>query len=144
MLTLQCKMQPDYIKLPERKYMVSVGIFQESLFVWVVTVLPIRCRAGLGTILQEVFVEMRTFLCRNYRLGSAFQDTVKKEKQYDKMMTLLTGLHYYCQYHKQKQGLLETFKALDINGLLPPKVTGTRWLPHVSRGINSSRENNPT
>ncbi|MES9883985.1 MAG: hypothetical protein ABW185_24325 [Sedimenticola sp.] len=34
-------------------------------------------------------------------------------------------------------GLLETIKAMEIKGLLPPKVTGTRWLPHLYRAINS-------
>ena len=27
------------------------------------------------------------------------------------------------------------FEALEIKGILPPKVTGTRWLPHLQRGI---------
>ena len=58
-------------------------------------------------------------------------------------MTLLIGVHYFYQYHKQKQGLLAAFKAMNIKGILPPKVTGTRWLPHITRAISSLRRNYP-
>lgn len=37
--------------------------------------------------------------------------------------------------HKQKQGLMEAIFALG-DGLIPGKVTGTRWLPHLWRGIS--------
>ena len=39
--------------------------------------------------------------------------------------------------YKQKKGLEEAMATLGINGLLPPKATGTRWLPHLSRGITA-------
>lgn len=38
---------------------------------------------------------------------------------------------------KQHRGLLDAIAALDIKGVLPTKVTGTRWLPHLSRGIHN-------
>ena len=81
---------------------------------------------GLSTRLRQVFPEMMQIHCLNHRLELAFRDVMKTNKQYEKLMTLLTGLHYFYQYHKQKQGLLETFKAVDIKGVLPAKVIGTR------------------
>lgn len=39
--------------------------------------------------------------------------------------------------HRHKRGLLDAIAALDIKGVLPTKVTGTRWLPHLSRGIHN-------
>ena len=57
-------------------------------------------------------------------------------------MTLLIGLHYfYKKSYNNKRGLLNTFKALNVTGILPPKVTGTRWLPHLSRGLESLLRN---
>lgn len=40
-------------------------------------------------------------------------------------------------YHINKRGLLDTFTAIDIKGVLPTKVTGTRRLPLLSRAIEN-------
>ena len=76
--------------------------------------------------------------CLAHRLELSFRDVLKNNKLYEKLMTLLIGLHYfYMKYYKNKSGLQSTIKALNIKGCLPPKMTGTRWLPHLSRGIDS-------
>lgn len=94
-------------------------------------------KAGLAALLrQNVNSEMVNNHCFAHRLELAFRDVLKKYKLYDKVMTLLIGLHYfYIKQYKNKKGLLDAIKVLDIKGVLPPKVTGTRWLAHLSRGI---------
>ncbi|KAL5007366.1 hypothetical protein ScPMuIL_003785 [Solemya velum] len=94
-------------------------------------------RAGLSTLLRkDINEELVNVHCFAHRLELAFRDVVKKNKLYDKLMTLLIGLHYfYTKQYKNKHGLLHTIETLNINGILPPKVTGTRWLGHLSRGI---------
>ncbi|VDI01683.1 Hypothetical predicted protein [Mytilus galloprovincialis] len=94
-------------------------------------------RSGLATLLrQEVNDEIINVHCFAHRLELAFRDVLKKEKKYDKLMTLLIGLYYfYMKSYKSKKGLLDTMKALNVDGILPAKVTGTRWLPHLTRAI---------
>ncbi|XP_052222721.1 zinc finger protein 862-like [Dreissena polymorpha] len=93
-------------------------------------------RSGLATLLRNDCEDFVNIHCLCHRLELAFRDVVKKVKVYDKLMTLLIGLHYfYKKSHKNKTGLLNAFKALAIKGILPPKVTGTRWLPHLNNGL---------
>lgn len=96
-------------------------------------------RSGLSTLLREhVNKEMINVHCFAHRLELAFRDVLKKNKHYNKLMTLLIGLHYfYKKQYKNKQGLLNTMAVMKVNGLLPPKVTGTRWMAHLWRGIQA-------
>lgn len=94
-------------------------------------------KSGLAALLKEdVNSELVNVHCFAHRLELAFRDVFKKNRTYDKLMTLLIGLYYfYYKSYKNKKGLLESMKALDVDGVMPQKVTGTRWLPHLSRGI---------
>lgn len=93
-------------------------------------------RTGLSTLLREqVNPEMINIHCLCHRLELAFRDVVKKSKLYDKLMTLLIGLYYfYKKSYKNKQGLKTSIEAMK-KGVFPTKVTGTRWLPHLYRGM---------
>lgn len=96
-------------------------------------------RSGLATLLrQDINDEIINVHCFAHRLELAFRDVLKKtQKLYDKLMTLLIGLYYfYMKSYKIKKGLLDTIKVLEIDGILPAKVTGTRWLPHLTRAID--------
>lgn len=94
----------------------------------------------LALIKKDLNGEFFNVHCLCHRLELAFRDVLKKFKLYDKLMTLLIGLYYfYKKSHNNKKGLLNTFSALEIKGILPPRVTGTRWLPHLSRGLVSLR-----
>lgn len=96
--------------------------------------------SGLATLLkEEIGGEFVNIHCMCHRLELAVRDVFKTSKLYEKLMTLMIGLHYfYCKNnYKNKSGLLRTMSALQMNGLLPPKVTGTRWLAHTYHGINS-------
>ena len=48
-------------------------------------------------------------------------------------MVLLLGLYYLYKKKspKQKKALKRCFKVLNINQILPKRVVGTRWLPHL-------------
>ena len=68
-----------------------------------------------------------------------FRDSLKTSSSslYEKLMTLLLGLYYlYKKSPKQKKSPKRSFKALKMNQILPSRVGGTRWLPHVQRAIN--------
>lgn len=53
------------------------------------------------------------------------------------MMTLFIGLYYfYKKSYLNKKGLKNAIKAVG-KGVMPPKVTGTRWLPHLYRCIEA-------
>lgn len=95
-------------------------------------------KGGLVTLIkQEINAELVGVHCFAHRLELSFRDVLKKNKYYDKLMTLLIGLYYfYYKSYKNKKGLLESMKALKVDGVLPQKVTGTRWLPHLSRGLD--------
>ncbi|XP_053385072.1 zinc finger protein 862-like [Mercenaria mercenaria] len=96
-------------------------------------------KTGLATLLrQDVNPEMVNIHCLCHRLELSFRDVVKGSKLYDKLMTLLVGLHYfYKKQYKNKKGLLSAMDASSVKGVLPPRVTGTRWLPHLTQGITS-------
>ena len=96
----------------------------------------------LALIKKDLNGEFFNVHCLCHRLELAFRDVFKKFKLYDKLMTLLIGLYYfYKKSYNNKKGLLNTFSALEIKGILPPRVTGTRWLPHLSRGLVSLLRN---
>ena len=99
----------------------------------------IGVRGGLSTLLrQNINHKMVNVHCFAHRLELAFRDVFKKHKLYDKLMTLLIGIHFFYKIqYKNKKGLLESINMLGIKGVLPPKVTGTRWLPHLSRGVTA-------
>lgn len=94
-------------------------------------------KGGLATLLrQNINSELVNIHCFAHRLELAFRDVLRKNKLYDKLMTLLIGLYYfYKKSHKNKQKLLETISITKTKGVIPGKVTGTRWLPHLSRSI---------
>jgi len=100
-------------------------------------------RNGLAAKLRDDIGEHFTNIhCFNHRLELAWKHSVKQMKVYEKLMTLLTGLwKFYHKQHKNKRGLQNTFKAFNMPCLVPPKVTGTRWLPHLSGGVRSLLRN---
>ena len=94
-------------------------------------------KTGVGKRLQENHPELVLVKCLAHRLESSFKDAMKKTPIYDKLQTLLLGLYYmYKRSPKERQRLMKTFSALEMSPLLPPRIGGTRWLPHVDHAIN--------
>ena len=97
-------------------------------------------RTGLAARLQENWPHIIVTHCLAHRLELAFRDSLKNTSSslYDKLMTLLLGLYYlYKKSPKQKKSLKRAFKALKMNQILPSRVGGTLWLPHVERAIDA-------
>ncbi|XP_056000656.1 zinc finger protein 862-like [Ostrea edulis] len=96
-------------------------------------------KGGLSALLKNnINDELVNVHCFAHRLELAFRDVLKKSKLYDRLMTLLIGLYYfYTKQYKNKRGLLDAIRALNVKGVVPTKVTGTRWLAHLFRGMNN-------
>ena len=95
---------------------------------------------GMCALLKRDHPEVMSVHCLNHRLELAFKDAIKVrvKAKYDRLLTLLLGLHYlYEKSYKMKTGLQEAFIAVQCKGLLIPKATGTRWLPHTARAITA-------
>lgn len=51
-------------------------------------------------------------------------------------MVLLLGLYYlYRKSPKLKNGLKDSFESLHQKQILPTRVGGTRWVPHLYKAI---------
>lgn len=97
-------------------------------------------RTGLAARMKQTWPHLVVTHCLAHRLELTFRDTLKtsSSSHYDKLMTLLLGLYYlYKKSSKQKKSLKRSFKALKMNQILPSRVGGTRWLPHVERAISA-------
>ncbi|XP_033726657.1 zinc finger protein 862-like [Pecten maximus] len=96
-------------------------------------------KSGLAQLLrQDINPEMINIHCFAHRLELSFRDVMKKQNLYDKVMTLLIGIYYhYTKQYKNKSGLRNAISCLHIKGVMPTKVTGTRWMAHLSRGIDA-------
>jgi hypothetical protein len=91
-------------------------------------------KSGLAALLRKKWPHIIVTHCLAHRLELAFKDTIKicTKTLYDKLMVLLLGLYYlYKKSPKQKKALKRCFKVLNINQILPKRVGGTRWLPHL-------------
>lgn len=82
-------------------------------------------KGGLATLLrQDINSELVNVHCLAHHLELAFRDVLKKNKIYDKIMTLMVGLYYfYKKSYNNKKSLLNSIKVCQIDGLMPPKVT---------------------
>ncbi|XP_060551246.1 E3 SUMO-protein ligase KIAA1586-like [Ruditapes philippinarum] len=95
-------------------------------------------KSGLVALLRKTHPHIVTVHCLAHRLELAFKDTIKKFPPYEKMMTLLLGLYYlYRKSPKLKMGLKRSFEAYEMKMLLPTRVGGTRWLPHLTLAIRN-------
>ncbi|XP_076079341.1 zinc finger protein 862-like [Mytilus galloprovincialis] len=97
-------------------------------------------RSGVAAHLREENPEIVIIHCLAHRLELAFKDAIKQigNRLYEKTTTLLLGLYYfYRKGPKQKKMLKKTFKLLAMSRIMPTRIGGTRWLPHMQRAIGS-------
>jgi hypothetical protein len=95
-------------------------------------------KSGLATLLKTNCPHLVVTHCLAHRLELAFKDSVKvqSKKNYDQTITLLLGLYYiYRKSPKSKKSLFRTFNSLEMKPIMPTRIGGTRWLPHVERAI---------
>ncbi|XP_060584340.1 E3 SUMO-protein ligase KIAA1586-like isoform X2 [Ruditapes philippinarum] len=92
---------------------------------------------GVAAFVRQQNRETLVMHCMAHRVELAYKDAVKKLKLYDKAVTLLLGLYYlYRKSPKMKQELKRSFSILDKRVVLPTRIGGTRWLPHIYRAIS--------
>lgn len=121
------------------KFFYVQNTLKHVIYIIICFVLILGNKTGLATRLREKWPHLVTNHCLAHRLELAFKDSLKStfKALYEKLMTLLLGLYYlYRKSPKQKKALKRFFKILNINQILPSRVGGTRWLPHVARAIN--------
>lgn len=84
-------------------------------------------KGGLAALLREnVHSEILNVHCFAHRLELTFRDVLK-----NKLYEILIGLYYFYMKSYNKKA------AVVGEGVLPTKITGTRWLPHLSRGLQN-------
>ncbi|CAG2231771.1 unnamed protein product [Mytilus edulis] len=94
-------------------------------------------RNGVAALMKRENPEIVVTHCLAHRVELSFKDDIKSSKLYDKTITLLLGLYYlYRRGPKQKKALKRAFSALNMTKILPTRVGGTRWMPHMLRAIN--------
>lgn len=97
-------------------------------------------RNGVAAHIKKEHPEIVIIHCLAHRLELAFKDATKNigSKLYEKTTTLLLGLYYfYRKGPKQKKMLKKTFRVLCMDRILPTRIGGTRWLPHMQKAIES-------
>jgi len=75
--------------------------------------------------------------CMAHRLELAFSDAVRKNVMAKKVEDLLSGL--YTLYRKSgvnRASLKQHFRELHMKALMPTRVGGTRWLPHLLKALD--------
>ncbi|XP_062585604.1 zinc finger protein 862-like [Saccostrea cucullata] len=93
---------------------------------------------GLVTLLKKDHPEMIAVHCLAHRLELAFKDTFKADKLFVKLTTLLLGLFYfYKNSPKQRKNLRKCMEVINISGTLPHRVSGSRWMPHMKKALQT-------
>ena len=75
--------------------------------------------------------------CLAHKLELAFSDGIKKSVMVRKVEDLLSGL--YTLYHKSgvnRANLKHHFRELQMKALMPTRIGGTRWLPHLFTALD--------
>lgn len=76
--------------------------------------------------------------CTNHRLELAYRDACSKVPLYNKMSDLMLSLYYfYRNSPANRSGLRNSFLGRNETPLVPTRVAGTRWLPHMARGLKN-------
>ncbi|CAL9685344.1 unnamed protein product [Knipowitschia caucasica] len=75
--------------------------------------------------------------CMAHKLELSFSDGIRKNVMVRKVEDLLSGL--YTLYHKSgvnRASLKEHFRELHMKALMPTRIGGTRWLPHLFNALD--------
>jgi hypothetical protein len=71
---------------------------------------------GLVTLIKKDYPGVVGIHCLGHRLELAFKDALKKDKTYDKLVTLMLGMYYfYRNSPAQRKKLKKTFKVSENN-----------------------------
>lgn len=99
-------------------------------------------RAGVSTKLRERIPWLVNIQCLAHGLELAASDTIKAHDRMKKTSDMIHGL--YKQYHyspKAWRELKEVGEALQLKVWKPTNLGGTRWLPHISKALQTLIKN---
>ena len=81
--------------------------------------------------------EMEGIHCTAHKIELAYKDGVKKSPLAQKMDLLLLGIYlFYNKSSLNRSMLKRAHEICQLTFLVPVRVGGTRWLPHVSRALD--------
>jgi hypothetical protein len=93
---------------------------------------------GVAAKLRELQPCMQSVHCFNHRLELAFKSCCKSVTMLSRLEEFLLGIYYF--YHNSplnRSNLKRSFESLGKSPLMPTRVGGTRWLPHIRRAIDN-------
>ena len=73
-----------------------------------------------------------------HRLELAYKSALSNEALYSRLSDMLSAL--YAHYHKSplnRSSLKAAYEELSIRGVLPSRVSGTRWMPHLLKALHA-------
>ena len=91
----------------------------------------------MAALLKKEVPHILDFHCLPHRLELALQELQKKCKSVECLYNVLHLIWKTYHYSpKSVRNLKSIAEELDVNILKPSQVSGTRWLPHVTRALN--------
>ena len=94
-------------------------------------------KGGVSALLRQHSPHLVDFLCLPHRLELALVEVQKSchqvEVVYDLLQLIWKTYHYSPRSTRQLKALAS---ELGVDVLKPTQVSGTRWLPHISRALN--------
>ena len=97
------------------------------------------CHKGALKLLKDEYEWLVTIHCVLHRLELAYKDAMKDilKKLYTKVINFLVALYYFFKRSSlQRRRLREAFKVFKMKSRMPTRIGGTRWLPHLWRGVD--------
>lgn len=94
-------------------------------------------KGGVAALSKKKVPHILDFHCLPHRLELALQELQKKCKSVESVYNVLHLIWKTYHYSlKSVRTLKSIAEELDVNILKPSQVSGTRWLPHVTRALS--------
>ena len=92
---------------------------------------------GVIALLRHIQSAVQGVHCAAHRMELAYKDVMRKQPLHLKIEGPMTGLYlFYKKSPLNRSMLLRTYNTLNLPLLLPTRVGGTRWIPHMSPGLD--------
>ena len=76
--------------------------------------------------------------CSAHRLELTYKHSCKDVPLFVKINAMLLSMYYFYRNSPlQRSNLKESFKANNMTCLIPSRVGGTRWIPHIKRALKN-------
>ena len=98
----------------------------------------IGCKSGLITRLhdEDNMQHIIGVHCYAHKLELAVKDATKNVPCHEKVQLLLKNLWLYYRTALNRAGLLNSFKSLNQQSLVPTRAGGTRWAAHTLKAVS--------